>query len=105
MSRTYRRKTGDRPWATHGAKDEHIGRYQRWMTEEEAIEDFEKWSRIAEMDRRYGYSTKSLKWATNRQRRANKRMDLSTVYKAEDYDSLDIHDRKRDYKHLVWVYC
>lgn len=102
MSRTYRRQKGDRPWAIHRAKESYIGNRFQWLNLTE--EDFNDWKRKTQMDRAYDYSRTTLKWATNHHRRADKRMDLAKVYKATDYEDLDLYDRKRNYKKLIWIY-
>lgn len=101
MSRTYRRKSGYRPFDSAQYKDEWLGR--TWNDGQE--ETFERYKKEFHLDGKWdsGYKS-SLKWATNYHRRADKRMDLTQVFKVNDYEDLDLYDRKHDYKKLIWIY-
>lgn len=103
MSRTYRRKKGYRPYDSAHYKDECLHNwFDGWCNDEER---FERNKLEFHMDGKWDSGRwKNIKWHTNYVRRAQKRMDLVKVYKAHDYDDLDIYPRIHDYKHLIWVY-
>lgn len=104
MSRTYRRQKGDTYWKSSRYQDDYIRTLIQWGSDEEdALRDFKRWSRTMQTDQNWSCKA-SLKWATNYHRRADKRMDLTKVYKATDYEDLDLYDRKRNYKKLIWIY-